>query len=140
MKNKNTVSIHIRRGDYENDPEAKFVLGGICTLDYYKKSIEYLNERIEQPYYCLFSNNPEWTQENFAFLKNSLIIDWNLNKESWQDMMLMSMCRHNVIANSSFSWWGAWLNRNPDKIVIAPSKWFNIYEAADIVPDQWVRI
>ena len=73
-------------------------------------------------------------------MKNVCFVDWNKNKNSWQDMMLMSYCKHNIIANSSFSWWGAWLNPNPQKIVIAPSKWFNVYPTLDIIPESWIII
>lgn len=136
----NAVSLHVRRGDYEIDPGAKLVLGNICSLDYYKKCINYINERVKEPYFYIFSDDQEWTKEHFSFLENSCFVDWNKNKNSWQDMMLMSYCKHNIIANSSFSWWGAWLNSNPQKIVIAPSKWSNIYPALDIVPGSWIRI
>jgi hypothetical protein len=139
MRNENAVSIHIRRGDYVNDPGAKMVLGGNCNLDYYKKAINYINGKIENPFYYIFSDDSEWVRENFTFLRNSIVIDWNKNKDNWQDMMLMSTCKHNIIANSSFSWWGAWLNSNPDKIVIAPKKWFNTFDATDIIPECWLR-
>lgn len=140
LEYKNSVSVHIRRGDYENDPGAKFVLGGNCSLDYYKECISYINKKINEPYFYFFSDDTEWTKENFSFVSKACFIDWNKEENSWQDMLLMSQCKHNIIANSSFSWWGAWLNSNPGKIVIAPLKWFNIYPALDIIPESWIRI
>ena len=68
------------------------------------------------------------------------IVDWNTEQDGWSDMYLMSICRHNIIANSSFSWWAAWLNQNAEKIVVAPCRWQNGIDIADIVPDEWVRI
>ena len=140
MKPQNAVSIHIRRGDYEYDLNAKEVLGGICDMEFYKKSIHYICEKNKDPFFYIFSDDCEWVMEHFSFLLNSSIVDWNKKADSWQDMMLMSQCKHNIIANSSFSWWGAWLNSNPQKIVIAPSKWFNNFDALDIVPESWIRI
>ena len=140
MKSKNAVSLHVRRGDYESDQGAKYVLGGNCDLDYYEKCINYVNENIKNPFFYIFSDDPDWTKDNFSFLKNSCFVNWNKKKDCWQDMMLMSYCNHNIIANSSFSWWGAWLNSHPEKIVLAPSKWFNIYPGLDIVPDSWIKM
>lgn len=140
IKKRNSISIHIRRGDYVNDINAKKILGDNCNLLYYQKAIEYIYSVIISPFFYIFSDEPEWVKNNFSFLENSLIIDWNKGKDSWQDMMLMSHCKHNIIANSSFSWWGAWLNNNNNKIVIAPKKWFNTFEAPYIVPNEWIRI
>lgn len=140
IKIKDSISIHIRRGDYESNLGAKAVLGDICGLNYYEKAINYINAQIENPFYLLFSDDPEWVRQNFSFLRNSLVVDWNIKNNSWQDMMLMSYCKHNIIANSSFSWWGAWLNNNPIKMVIAPSKWFNTLEDPNIVPKNWIRL
>ena len=140
IKKRNSISIHIRRGDYVNDINAKKILGDNCNLLYYQKAIEYIYSVITSPFFYIFSDEPEWVKNNFSFLENSLIIDWNKGKDSWQDMMLMSHCKHNIIANSSFSWWGAWLNNNNNKIVIAPKKWFNTFEAPYIVPNEWIRI
>lgn len=142
ITNKNSISIHARRGDYVSNPTVKMILGDICGLDYYIKAIEYINSNVENPFFYFFSDEPEWVRENFLHLSltNSKIIDWNKKENSWQDMMLMSRCKHNIIANSSFSWWGAWLNKYPNKIIIAPAKWFNKTEALDIVPENWIKI
>lgn len=140
INDRESVSIHIRRGDYIGHPE----LDGLAPLDYYEKSIDYIKERVENPIFLIFSNDIEWCRENFKNIKNDFVyIDWNTKENSFRDMQLMSLCKHNIIPNSSFSWWGAWLNQNPEKIVIAPEKWFNDiskipYE--DIIPKSWIKI
>ena len=139
MKQVNSVSIHVRRGDYITDPEANKVHGGITTLEYYKKSIKLIKERLDNPIFFVFSDDIEWVRQNMG-LTNSYFIDWNNGRDSYKDMQLMSYCKHNIIANSSFSWWGAWLNQNESKIVIAPSKWFNTIDVKDVIPDHWIRV
>lgn len=115
-----SVSVHIRRGDYLKLPNYC-----VCDENYYKSSIKQVLSSVENPVFYVFSNEPSWC-ENFMkqFGINFKIVDWNQGKDSYQDMYLMTQCKHNIIANSTFSWWGAWLNQNPDKIVIAPKTWF----------------
>lgn len=120
IKNKNTVAIHVRRGDYLNIP----LLDGICNEAYYQNAISYIEEKVENPLYIIFSNDIPWCKTTFKNL-NAIFVDWNRGRESYRDMQLMSYCDHNIIANSSFSWWGAWLNENSAKIVISPKKWIN---------------
>ncbi|RTL12957.1 MAG: alpha-1,2-fucosyltransferase [Neisseriaceae bacterium] len=131
------VSIHIRMGDYVNHP----LHGGICTLEYYKKALSLIEEKVESPLFFIFSNDIEWCQNNLK-LDKAIYVTGNEGKNSFRDMHLMSMCKHNIIANSSFSWWGAWLNNNPDKVVVAPSKWFNdkTINTKDLLPDSWIQI
>lgn len=133
----NPVSIHIRRNDYLSP---KFIdgFGGICTEDYYKKAVEYINGHLDSPSFIVFSDDIEWCRKSM-FISNAFFVDWNTNNESWQDMFLMSRCKHNIIANSTFSWWGAWLNTNYDKIVIAPRIWWNGIKD-DVVPESWIRL
>ena len=133
-----SVSIHIRRGDYLS-PQYINGFGGICTVEYYKKAIEYMNNQFSNPNFYIFTDDKEWVKENFC-MDNPNFVSHNMGCNSWQDMYLMSQCKHNIIANSSFSWWGAWLNDNPDKIVIAPQHWWNGFEKDDVVPDNWLRI
>ena len=138
IRNSNSVSIHIRRGDYLNDKG----LGGLAPLKYYQNAIEYIKSKINNPCFFIFSNDIEWCKQNLD-LENCYYIDWNKGKESYRDMQLMSLCKHNIIPNSSFSWWGAWLNNNPDKIVIAPEKWFNDcvkMDYSNVVPETWIKI
>jgi len=131
------VSVHVRRGDYVNHS----VLGGVCDTEYYRKAIDHINSKVPDATYFIFSDDIAWCKEHLG-IENCHYIDWNKEKESYIDMQLMSLCKHNIIANSSFSWWGAWLNSNPEKIVIAPSKWHNeeICDINDIIPNKWTRI
>lgn len=124
IKNRQSVAVHIRRGDYLN----KSTQSNFVTLDkaYYESAIKYISERIENPVFFIFSEDFEWIKENLNFGNYPVnFIDWNKGKDSYIDMQLMSLCKHNIIANSSFSWWAAWLNNNTDKVVIAPERWFN---------------
>lgn len=138
MKEKNSVSIHIRRGDYLSDQYCNGFVGA-CTDEYYQAAIDYIQSKIESPKYYVFTDDYEWVKENFK-LDNAFYIQHNTGSNSWQDMYLMSRCKHNIIANSSFSWWGAWLNDNPSKIVVAPHKWWNTIEKDDVIPDDWIRL
>ena len=132
---KNIISVHIRRWDYLNNPD----FHPICSLDYYNKAIKYIYDKVENHVFLFFSDDSERVKENFKW-DNYYFVDWNTWKDSWQDMALMSKCKHNVIANSSFSWWWAWLNNNPDKIVIAPKLWSHrrTYNS-DCVPENWIQ-
>ena len=137
----NVVSIHIRGGDYITNKKDKALFGNICTEKYYKNAIEYINNFVKDPIFLIFTNDKDYAVQLLNG-ENFQIIDWNNGKESFRDMYLMSLCKHNIIANSSFSWWGAWLNNNDSKIVIAPNKWFNdnsIYQN-DITPSSWIKV
>jgi hypothetical protein len=114
----NSVAIHIRRGDYIDNP----ILGGVIPLSYYKKAIKIMDEIIENPQYIIFSDDQEWVSNNLN-IHNASFVNWNKGNNSYKDMQLMSMCKHNIIPNSSFSWWAAWLNPNRSKIVISPKTW-----------------
>lgn len=140
----NSVSIHIRRGDYITNEHAKNNFT-TCSLGYYQKAIEYISEHTSTPKFYIFSDDMDWVKKNLKLADNLVeYIDWNKGKESYKDMQLMSLCRHNIIANSSFSWWAAWLNANKDKCVIAPSQWFNEEERNkdlhDFYPSDWIKI
>lgn len=138
MQTENSVSIHVRRSDYLSGQNAK-VYGNICTEKYYENAIAYIENVIEKPQYYVFTDDLEWARDYFKGEKYT-IVDVNRGKDSYADMYLMSQCKHNVIANSSFSWWGAWLNQNPDKKVLAPKKWFQNHEKEEIVCEDWIRI
>ena len=140
MREKESVSIHIRRGDYEGETKTSKKHGRICDLDYYEKAIRFMKLRVGKSDFYVFSDEPNWVRENLK-IENAVYVDWNTGKNSYLDMQLMSNCRHNIIANSSFSWWGAWLNDNTEKIVVAPGKWFNSDEdISDIVPLGWHKL
>lgn len=140
IKNHNSISIHIRRGDYVKNS----LYEGICTLDYYKKAIDYIKKRVEEPHFYVFSNDIRWSRENIGLKENEVdYIDWNVDVDSYKDMQLMSYCKHNIIANSSFSWWGAFLNRNSKKIVISPKIWNNLRSEESsnmLIRDEWIKI
>lgn len=135
----NTFSIHIRRGDYLKLQETQTVF-----LDYYVRAFNYLNEHVLHNHGngYVFSDDVEWARENVNIYDNLTFVDWNKGDDSWQDMYLMSLCKHNIIANSTFSWWGAWLNKNETKMVIAPKKWWANCnsEESDIIPNEWIII
>ncbi|MGL5779073.1 alpha-1,2-fucosyltransferase [Cetobacterium sp.] len=138
IKNTNSVSIHIRRGDYlEND-----LLGNLAPISYYEKAINYIKQNVKNPKFFIFSNDINWCKENLD-LKSAEYIDWNKGEKSYRDIQLMSFCKHNIIPNSSFSWWGAWLNDNRDKIVIAPERWVNKIsdiELKDMNLEGWITL
>lgn len=132
------VSVHVRRGDYLDMPD---MYCGICTLEYYRKAIQYMTDHIEKPQFVFFSDDLQWICNNL-YIEDAIYVDATMfdSYNNWYDMYLMTCCKHNIIANSSFSWWGAWLNMNKDKIVIAPKTWLNGERTGDICPDKWMRI
>ncbi len=139
LQSKKTVSIHIRRGDYVQHPFFK----DICTISYYKNAIKYIRNNAEIDLFCIFSNDIQWVKNNFSEELTDIetvFVDWNKGNDSFRDMQLMSVCNHNIIANSSFSWWGAWLNNNKDKIVVAPYKWMNKDLKSTPICESWIKI
>ena len=136
--NVNAVSVHIRRGDYLSE-HFKDGFGSCCPIDYYLRSIRFIKKKTVNPLFVFFSDDMEWVKENIIE-ENAIYVDHNHEFDAWQDMYLMSQCKHNITANSSFSWWGAWLNVNPQKIVISPARWWATSENDDVVPDSWIRM
>lgn len=139
IKNENSVSIHIRRGDYL--AKAAFKVLGLMPIDHYLRAINIIKSRIDNPHFYFFSDDINWVKENLP-LPDAVYISDNLTENHLEDLYLMSQCNHNITANSSFSWWGAWLNNNPGKIVIAPKNWFNKgpKDTYDLYPDNWIVI
>lgn len=137
----NSVSLHIRRGDYVTNSEANAV-HGTCDLNYYHRAIDSINKKIEDAVFFIFSDDIDWAKQNLKTINKTYFVDFNDASTNYEDIKLMSNCKHNIIANSSFSWWGAWLNRNKGKIVIAPKKWFNTdaHNSKDILPESWLKI
>lgn len=137
----NSVSLHIRRGDYINNPET-LRMHGICGIDYYDKCINLMKAKVPSMQLFIFSDDIQWVKENLVLPYNAIFVDHNTGDNANEDLYLMSHCKHNVIANSSFSWWGAWLNNNNKKIVMAPSKWFNEFKAdtKDLYPADWIVV
>jgi len=139
IRQENSVSIHIRRGDYLTKISQE-VLGSL-PLDYYQQGVELIKSRVSNPVFYFFSDDIDWAKNNFK-LPNAVFVSNDLTKDHIEDLYLMSLCKHNIIANSSFSWWGAWLNKNPGKNVIAPKKWFNKgpKDTQDLIPVEWMKI
>jgi len=138
-KEAQSVSIHVRRGDYLNHK----TFGGICNSNYYLNAIEYVKNIFHNPIFYFFSNDFTWCRDVLLPLigdSKYFFIDWNTKQDSYIDMQLMSYCKFNIIANSSFSWWAAWLNPNKDKKVIAPVKWTQNVISKDILPPDWILI
>lgn len=134
IKSNNSVSVHIRRGDYLN-----FAHCAVCDNSYYDRAEQYIIKKVDNPCFYVFSDDIEWCQNNIKTI-NAKFIGCNTGKDSWQDMYLMSICKHNIIANSTFSWWGAWLNDNQNKIVVSPNQWFIGSDSKDILPNTWIKI
>lgn len=142
IKNQTSVAVHIRRGDYLLQKNLAF--HGVCSLDYYEKSISFLKKQYPHACFFFFSDDTDWVKKELVHkIDKYTIVEGNNNHDAWKDMFLMSCCDHNIVANSSFSWWGAWLNKNTAKTVIAPEQWFQTSEAyystADLIPSSWIR-
>lgn len=138
IKNSNSVSVHVRRGDYISDPKTN-AYHGVCSIDYYEQALDLIRNKTADPYFFVFSDDPEWCRTHLGINDNVTFVSHNTGLSSYIDMRLMSLCRHNIIANSSFSWWGAWLNVHEHKLVIAPKKWFLGSEANThgLYPTNW---
>ena len=139
LSTQNSVSIHIRRGDYLAKISLEVL--GLLPSDYYSRGIELIRSKIPDPVFYFFSDDINWVKDHLQ-ISQATYVSTNIAKTHIEDLYLMSRCKHNIIANSSFSWWGAWLNNSPDKIVIAPGKWFNKgpKDTQDLVPDEWIKI
>ena len=134
----NSVSIHIRRGDFLDENNIN-IFGDICNLFYYNEAINYINKKIINPTFFIFSNDLDWVKENLQ-ITNVIYVDCNSGNNSWKDMYLMSLCKNNIIANSTFSWWGAWLNQNTSKLVISPDRFIRSEKPSNIYPNNWYKI
>jgi len=138
----NTVSLHIRRGDYVTNPSA-LAVHGTCSPDYYEKAVKNLMEECGKDLVAfVFSDDHSWTRENLRLPIEMVHVEGNVAEKAYEDMRIMAACRHHVIANSTFSWWGAWLDPREDTKVIAPARWFadQGMDATDLVPARWNRL
>lgn len=138
LKNTNAVSCHIRRGDYLKEPNMC-----VCTPEYYTNAIKKMNEITNPVLYVIFSDDIQWCKENIRNQvgnREVVFVDWNKGEQSFRDIQLMTLCKHNIIANSSFSWWGAWLNQNEGKVVVAPEKFTNGNPVNDPICEDWVKV
>lgn len=136
-----SVSLHVRRGDYVTDPRTNQA-HGTCTIEYYQEAARQIAGRVSRPHFFLFSDDPGWVGANLKLDHPATLVSQQLSGNQYDDLRLMSLCRHHIIANSSFSWWGAWLNPRPEKIVLAPRRWANDpnWDDRDLLPASWVRV
>lgn len=137
----NAASIHVRRGDYVTDAKTA-AKHGTCTNNYFMRAVELVAARVDRPHFFVFSDDPAWVGDHFRIPYPMTVVDHNGPDQAHEDLRLMSQCRNLIIANSSFSWWAAWLNPRPDKTVIAPARWFadSSIDTSDLIPGTWKRI
>ena len=137
----NAVSVHVRRGDYATDPTTH-AHHGVCDAAYYKAAVQRMLHAHPDSVFFIFSDDPAWARENLRLDAPMNVVDHNHGITSFEDMRLMSLCKHHSSANSSFSWWRAWLNPDPSKIVIAPGQWFRdpAIDTRDLLPATWTRL
>lgn len=147
MRQENSVAIHVRRFDKPKNLKEFFFrfkllfLWRVCSQKYYVDAVNYMLKEIKEPKFYIFADNIAWVKEKLSVPDDHIIVDWNRNNKSHWDMFLMTQCKHNIIAMSSFSWWGAYLNSNPQKIVVAPKKWaLRFSKDIDLIPDTWIRL
>lgn len=135
------ISLHVRRADYVSNAKVKAAFG-ICSMEYYQAAIAHVTAGIKHPHFFIFSDDHAWAAENFKSLPYPITCITNTAEKNYEDLTLMSRCTHNIIANSTFSWWGAWLNKNPTQIVVAPKTWFvsSNFDTSDVVPERWVKM
>lgn len=140
MENTESISIHIRRGDYVSNA-ATNKKHGVCPPQYYADAIQHIQKHVTAPAFFVFSDDIEWVKKNIPILGNVTYVSDRNSIRDEEELMLMSYCKHNIIANSSFSWWGAWLNQHNNKIVIAPKIWFlTNTDTKDLIPESWIRL
>lgn len=134
------VCLHIRRGDYVSLASASS-FHGLCAISYYHAAVDWMAKRLQQPTFFIFSDDPEWARKNLVLPFTSYYVAHNEAKDAFQDLRLMQHCQHHIIANSSFSWWGAWLADSPSQLVVAPKQWFAaIPTPEDLIPERWQQL
>lgn len=138
ISSQNAVALCVRRGDYLN-PFWK-AQSGFCTLNYYNEAIDLISKKVDNPIFYIFSDDPQWVKENIKLNYPTNYMDHNGVDEDYEDLRLMSLCKHFIIGNSSFHWWGAWLSDNKNKFVITPNPWHKSYTLPDIVPSNWIKL
>jgi hypothetical protein len=139
MRATSSVALHVRRGDYVTVAKDTH---GTCGLDYYARAIETIKQRVSDPHFFIFSDEPEWVKENIRIGDNATYIGRDVPHNDVEDFRLMSHCSHFITANSSFSWWAAWLGENPSKEIIVPGQWFRNSDmiTTDLIPRGWTKI
>ncbi len=137
----NSISIHVRRGDYVAN-QATNKIHGFVGVEYYKEAIRHISSAVDIPYFFVFSDDLAWAKANLGLVDNVAFVEHNTGAASYEDMRLMSLCHHHIIANSSFSWWAAWLGYQPGKQVLYPEKWFaaETKDTSSLCPTEWIEI
>lgn len=140
LASEKSIALHIRRGDYTNTVVRDY--HGILDPGYYQQAIEFLETQMGDCRFYVFTDDQSWVEQSLVFSRPAEMVSGKISHSHFEDFYLMSQCKHQVIANSTFSWWAAWLNPNPDKLVIAPKKWFNNapYDTRDLIPESWIKI
>src|SRR6266536_4174701 len=141
MATAESVSVHVRRGDYVSLPRASRARS-VCTPSYYERCVASIAERLGHPHLFLFSDDPDWVAANLRFEHPTTLVSTVPARRGHEDLRLMTACRHHLIANSSFSWWGAWLNPHPEQVVLAPRRWMHdprVHDR-DVLPPPWIRV
>lgn len=139
IMNCNSVSVHVRRGDYvEARQQALF---GLLPVTYYQRAIHYLATQLKDPHFFVFSDDIEWCRESIQIDYAHDFVSSADGNADYIDFTLLNSCRHHIIANSTFSWWGAWLSQWNGRVVVAPRQWYadSRYSAHDLVPEEWIR-
>lgn len=135
LKEKTTISVHVRRTDFKK-------YNNVLHVSYYKNAKSYIESKVDNPYYIIFTDDSEWVRKHLDFGNNVFFVQEE-GLQDYEELFVMSRCTHSIIANSTFSWWGAWLNQNEDKIVVGPRQWFNYMKDAakyNIMPAEWIRL
>jgi hypothetical protein len=140
IRHVNAVAVHVRRGDYVHDPHTN-QLHGTCPLEYYREAARLIASQASKPHFFVFSDEPDWVTVNLDLEWPTTFVSQNNLENGYEDLRLMALCQHHIIANSSFSWWGAWL-ANSGGIIVAPKKWSNSADpdTRDLIPNGWVRL
>lgn len=137
IKTTNAVSVHIRRADFETN-----ALHGVCSVEYYQQAVDKITKGVVDPHFFIFSNDMQWAKKHLNIDAPHTFVFHNTSSRNFEDLILMSLCKHFIIANSTFSWWGAWLSENKEKKVLYPRNWFNdrSINTEDLFPNLWTKI
>jgi hypothetical protein len=140
INNSQSVAVHIRRQDYVNNKKTKEI-HGICRVNYYQKALKFISSKVKGLQFFIFSDDIGWCKKKLHF-NNSFFIDFNNKKKDYEDFRLMKHCKYFIIANSTFSWWAAWLGQKTNSIVISPKNWFtdSAINTSDLIPENWIKI
>ena len=141
-----TISVHVRRGDYVRNAEYQSFFG-VCGIDYYIKSCELMASMSSNAFWLFISDDPQWVLSKLVaellrreIISEYAVVDWNTGPRAFEDLILMCAARDHIISNSTFAWWGAWLNARSDKKVIAPARWILTKNVSGIIPSDWLTV